>query len=89
MIYQLAKWPLFRVYSILAATLFSGHLALGQTQTKQSIDLKNTKTLQAELQISAGTFKLTTHEQPQVNASFTYTRASWKPEVKFNQGTGA
>lgn len=88
MIQQKSKWPLFRFSFILAVILFSGQLVQGQTQLKQSIDLKNTKALQAELQINAGTFKLTTQDPPQVNASFSYTRASWKPEVKFNQGTG-
>ena len=60
MIHPKFKCLLFRVYFILAALLFSGQVAQGQTQTKQSIDLKNIKTLQAELQINADTFKLTT-----------------------------
>ncbi|MGV3589493.1 MAG: toast rack family protein [Adhaeribacter sp.] len=44
--------------------------------------------MQAELQLNAGTFKLTTQDQPAVNASFSYTRKSWKPEVKFTPQAG-
>ena len=59
-----------------------------QQTTRQEIDLKNIKTLQAELQINAGTFKLTTHDQPAVNTSFNYTRKAWKPEIKFTPQAG-
>jgi hypothetical protein len=59
-----------------------------QQTTRQVIDLKNIKTLQAELQINAGTFKLSTQDQAAVNASFNYTRKAWKPEIKFTPQAG-
>jgi len=85
---QKLKLSSTRVCLLLAAILFSGQFALGQQSIKQTIDLKNTKTLQAELQINAGTFKLTTQEQLKVDAGFTYSRPGWKPLVKFNEATG-
>jgi len=83
------RLPVFRVCMLLAAVLIFGYAAQAQQSMKQTIDLKNIKTLQAELQINAGTFKLTTQEQPKMDASFTYTRPNWKPVVSFNQATGA
>jgi len=77
-----------RVCLLLAVILFSGQFAFSQQSFKQTIDLKNIKTLQAELQINAGTFKLTTQEQPKVDAGFTYSRPGWKPLVKFTEATG-
>ena len=86
---QKLTFPLFRVCLLLAIHSFSGQFAFGQQTNKQTIDLKNTKALKAELQINAGIFKLTTQDQPQVDAGFTYSRQNWKPLVNFNPGTGA
>jgi len=89
MMLQKLSLPQFRVYFLLAGLMFSGQFSFGQQTSKQTIDLKNTKALKAELQINAGTFKLTTQDQPQIDAGYTYSRPNWKPVVNFNPGTGA
>ena len=77
------KLLLFYSFNFLFIGYFLAVPAKSQHTTKQAIDLKNVKSLQAELQINAGTFKLTTQDQPAVNTRFTYTRNVWKPEIKF------
>ncbi|GEO04564.1 lipoprotein [Adhaeribacter aerolatus] len=79
---------LFYATSFFLVSWFLVTPAKSQLTSKQVIDLKNIKTLQAELQINAGTFKLTTQDQRAVNASFNYTRKNWKPEIKFTPQAG-
>jgi hypothetical protein len=63
-------------------------LAFGQKTTTHTADLNGVKSLQAEIQMSAGELKLAVHNQPKTEARFTYTRDAWKPQVNFNQQTG-
>ncbi|QNF32802.1 hypothetical protein HUW51_08685 [Adhaeribacter swui] len=55
-----------------------------QHTTSQSLDLKNVKTLQADIQINAGTLKLTAQNTSKADARFTYSKDAWKPQVKYN-----
>ena len=88
MLVQKLKTLLLCVSFSLCGILLGGQTAFGQQSIKQTIDLKNIKTLQAELQINAGTFKLTTQEEPKMDASFTYTQPNWKPVIKFTAANG-
>ncbi|KAA5542849.1 toast rack family protein [Adhaeribacter rhizoryzae] len=82
------KLLLFYAASFFLVSWFLATPAKSQLISKQTIDLKNIKNLQAELQLNAGTFKLTTQDQAAVNASFNYTRKNWKPEIKFTPQAG-
>ncbi|WP_158267561.1 toast rack family protein [Adhaeribacter arboris] len=64
------------------------HPATAQHTSSQSLDLKNVKTLQAEIQINAGTLKITTQTIPKADSRFTYTKESWKPQIKYNGEPG-
>src|SRR5690349_10281399 len=62
--------------------------AKAQHTSSQSLDLKNVKTLQAEIQINAGTLKVTTQTAPKADSRFTYTKEIWKPQIKYNGEPG-
>jgi hypothetical protein len=63
--------------------LFSTPVAFGQHNSSQSVDLKNLKSLQAEIQMNAGVLKITTQNPAKADSRFTYTREAWKPQVNF------
>lgn len=60
----------------------------GQQTATKSVDLKNAKSLNAEVRFNAGTIKLTAQNTAKADSRFTYTRTNWKPEVKFNEASG-
>ena len=68
--------------------LVSHQRVQAQRTTSQSLDLKNVKTLQADIQINAGTLKVTAHNTAKADARFTYTKDTWKPQVKYNGEPG-
>ncbi len=70
------------------ATLVSAPVAIAQHSTSQSLDLKNVKTLQADIQINAGTLKVTAHNTTKADTRFTYTKDAWKPQIKYNGEPG-
>jgi hypothetical protein len=72
-----------------AVLTFTGYQQVqAQHTTSQSLDLKNVKTLQADIQINAGTLKVTAHNTTKADARFTYTKDAWKPQVKYNGEPG-
>lgn len=80
---------LLTIFCFLTLSLISSQAVFAQHISSQSQDLKNLKTLQADIQISAGTLKLTAQNQLKTDTRFKYTRESWKPQVKYTQQAGA
>lgn len=74
---------LFYFFCFLVVTLTSSQIATAQHTSSQSLDLKNVKSLQAEIQINAGTLKLTAQNEAKADTRFIYTKESWKPQVKY------
>ncbi len=62
--------------------------AFGQKTETNSVDLKNAKSLNAEIGFNAGTLKVTAQNAAKADSRFTYTRANWKPEVGFSEESG-
>lgn len=58
---------------------------LGQQSSRESLNLKHLKTVQAEILMSAGTLKLSTHDAATADLNFLYSRAIWKPEINLDQ----
>lgn len=83
---MLKKNQLFFLTLLLAA--ISPFAASAQHTASQRLDLKAVKSLEADLQINAGTLKLTVQNAPQADARFTYTRESWKPRVQYTGEAG-
>jgi hypothetical protein len=58
---------------------------LGQNSATESLNLAQWKSLQAEIQINAGTLHLSTHDHPDADMHFLYSREGWRPEVVLDQ----
>lgn len=58
-----------------------------QQSHRQSLDLKQMKFLQSEIRLGAGVLNLTTHNKPEADLQFLYTRESWKPEISLEEGS--
>lgn len=85
---KLKKKLLLLVINLLCAfiiPLFLLYPAFGQQSSSQSLDLKNSQSLNADLQINAGILKLSAHNQPKADVSFTFSRNAWKPQVKLTK----
>lgn len=82
------KLPLLTLFCSAIVTLTSYQVATAQHTSSQSLDLKNVKSLQADIQINAGTLKLTAQNEAKADTRFTYTKESWKPQVKYNGQPG-
>ncbi|MDQ3291321.1 MAG: toast rack family protein [Bacteroidota bacterium] len=86
---MLLKIKISRIYLLCTVSITAFcHSANAQHTSSQSLDLKNVKTLQAEIQINAGTLKVTTQSQPKADSRFTYTKDAWKPQIKYNGEPG-
>ena len=55
----------------------------------QNVDLKNVKRLKADIKMNAGQLNLSTHTKPSAALKATFTKTSWKPELKMDQESGS
>lgn len=85
---QKFRLPLLAFFCSGFLTVSSFQMANAQHSSSQSLDFKNVKSLDAEIQINAGTLKVTAQSAPKADARFTYTKESWRPQVKYNGKPG-
>lgn len=85
---KLLQLPLLSLFGAALLTLTGCPGALAQRTTSQSLDFKNVKTLIVDIQINAGTLKLTAQNTSKADTRFTYTKDAWKPQVKYNGEPG-
>ena len=79
----------FSFFLALALVLFSLQPVLGQYTTTESMDLKELRSLRADIVFNAGTIKLSTHDQADADLHFFYSRDAWKPDILLDQQTAS
>ncbi len=76
------------VLIIFVVTLTSYKYSLEEYSYDQNMELKSLKNLKADFKINAGQLYITAHEQSLASFNSTYSKNSWKADVKIDEQAG-